>query len=176
LRDEGVFGGEQDGGPGDGGGDDADGVAAVAVVAAVAGPFETPVDGAEEGDDLAKRMGFNGCTWGEESWRGKDGMGGTEGKGTFSLVPLLPGGWGRKCAYDGAVADLQRLEDVQPDLGRALGHDETGTGVGGVVDLPGAVHGGEGGGQVWQDAGEADAVGFGGDVLQRERVPDGFLR
>ena len=52
MRNQGVFGGEQDGGPGAGGGDDADGVAGVALRAAVAGPFETPVDGAEEGDDL----------------------------------------------------------------------------------------------------------------------------
>ena len=52
LGDERVLDGEEDGGPGDGGRDHPDGVAFVAAVAAVLGPLEAPVDGAEEGEDL----------------------------------------------------------------------------------------------------------------------------
>jgi len=52
LRDQRILDGEQHGGPGDGGGNNTDHVARVALGAAVAGPFETPVDGAEEGENL----------------------------------------------------------------------------------------------------------------------------
>lgn len=52
LGNEGVFDGHEDGGPGYGGADYADHVAGVALCAAVLGPFEAPVDGAEEGEDL----------------------------------------------------------------------------------------------------------------------------
>lgn len=48
LTDQSVFDGEEEGGPCYGWCDYADGVAAVAGSAAVFGPFETPVDGAEE--------------------------------------------------------------------------------------------------------------------------------
>ena len=52
LGDQGILNGEQQGGPGDGRGDNTGSVALVAVLAAVAGPLETPVDGTEEGEDL----------------------------------------------------------------------------------------------------------------------------
>lgn len=52
LSDQSVLDWHEDGRPGDGRGDDADGVALVALVAAVACPLESPVDGAEEGENL----------------------------------------------------------------------------------------------------------------------------
>lgn len=52
LRDECGLGREQDGRPGNGGSDDTDGVAAIALSATVSCPFETPVDGAKERNDL----------------------------------------------------------------------------------------------------------------------------
>ena len=52
LRDQGILNGEQQGRPGNGRGDNTGSVALVAVLAAVAGPLETPVDGTEEGEDL----------------------------------------------------------------------------------------------------------------------------
>jgi hypothetical protein len=61
LRDQGVFHWEQEGGPGEGGGEDTDGVAAVAVVAIVAAELKTPVDCAEEGEDLKTNMSVGGA-------------------------------------------------------------------------------------------------------------------
>ena len=52
LADQGVLDREEKGRPGDGGSDDTGSVAAVALLAAVSGPFKTPVDGSEEGEDL----------------------------------------------------------------------------------------------------------------------------
>lgn len=52
LADQGVLDGEQKSGPGDSRSDDTDRVALVALLTAVAGPFKTPVDGTEEGQDL----------------------------------------------------------------------------------------------------------------------------
>lgn len=88
LRDERVLDRHEDRGPGDGRRDDADRVALVALRPAVLGPLETPVDGAEEGDDL--------------SWAVSGGT---------SKRELLAGAWRsrRMGTYDGAVADLQRF-------------------------------------------------------------------
>lgn len=52
LRDQSVLGGKEDRGPSCGGCEDANHVAGVALLAAVFGPFKTPVDGTKEGDDL----------------------------------------------------------------------------------------------------------------------------
>lgn len=52
LADQSVLNGEQQSRPGHSGGDDTGSVAAVAELAAVASPLETPVDGTEEGEDL----------------------------------------------------------------------------------------------------------------------------
>lgn len=107
------------------------------------------MDGAEEGDDL-EREGVVLAVW-------------------F-------GGRVRVRAYHGAVADLEGLEDVQRQLGGALGHDEAGARGGGVVDLPRAVDGREGGAQVREHAGKPDPVSLGRHVLQGEGVLDGFLQ
>lgn len=52
LADQGILDGEQQGRPGNGRGHHTSGVAAVAVLAAVSGPFKAPVDGSEEREDL----------------------------------------------------------------------------------------------------------------------------
>lgn len=52
LADQGIFDWEQQGGPGDGRSDHTRGVAAVAELASISGPFKTPVDSSEEGEDL----------------------------------------------------------------------------------------------------------------------------
>lgn len=54
LRNERVFDGEEEGGPGYGRAEYADGVAWVALFAAVFSPFETPVDCSKEGEDLVR--------------------------------------------------------------------------------------------------------------------------
>ena len=58
LRDQSVLDGQEDGWPGERCRDDANGIARVALFTTVLGPFETPVDGAKEGDDL--RSGSEG--------------------------------------------------------------------------------------------------------------------
>jgi hypothetical protein len=52
LADQGIFDGEQQGGPGNGGGNDTGSVAPVTVLATVSGPFKTPVNSSKEGEDL----------------------------------------------------------------------------------------------------------------------------
>ena len=77
--------------------------------------------------------------------------------------------------YDSAIADLQGLDDVQGQLGGFLVHEQARAGLVGVVDLPGAVDGAEGGGEVGQHAGHADVVGLAGHGLEGEGVADGLL-
>lgn len=52
LADQSVLRGQEQSRPGHGGSNDTGDVAAVAELAAVAGPLKTPVDGTEEGEDL----------------------------------------------------------------------------------------------------------------------------
>lgn len=54
LGDQSVLGGHEKRGPGDGGSDDTGGITPVTDRATVLGPFETPVDGTEEGKYLAR--------------------------------------------------------------------------------------------------------------------------
>lgn len=56
LADQRVLDGEEQSRPGHGGCNNTGDVAAVAVLAAVASPLETPVDGTEEGEDLSQAM------------------------------------------------------------------------------------------------------------------------
>lgn len=97
LRDQGVLDREHNGGPSDSGSNDTDGVALVALVATVAGPFETPVDGTEEGDDL----------------------GGVSA--VLRLICLTAG----FMTYSSSVADLERFKDVESVLGGVLAEEET---------------------------------------------------
>lgn len=78
--------------------------------------------------------------------------------------------------YDGAVADLQRLEDVQAKLRGALAHQEAETAVrGGVADLKGAVQGSSRRRKVWENAGQANVVGLLWHRVERKCVLDDFL-
>jgi len=54
LGDQSVFNGEEDGGPCDCGGPDTNSITLVALVSTVTSELQTPVNGAEEGDDLRK--------------------------------------------------------------------------------------------------------------------------
>lgn len=60
LGDQGVFDREEDGGPGESSADDTDGVAGPPCLTTELGPFEAPVDGSEEGDDLDVRQHVTG--------------------------------------------------------------------------------------------------------------------
>lgn len=56
LAYQGIFDGEQQGGPGNSGGDDTRSIALVTVLATVSGPFKTPVNSSKEGEDLEGRF------------------------------------------------------------------------------------------------------------------------
>ena len=58
LRDKCVLHREKQGRPGYGCADDSDEIAGVALLAAVLGPFQTPVNSAEEGEDLSECQAF----------------------------------------------------------------------------------------------------------------------
>lgn len=78
--------------------------------------------------------------------------------------------------YDGAVPDLQRLEDVQAELCGALAHEEAETAVrGGIADLKGAVQGSSRRRKVWENTGQANVVGLLWHRVERKCVLDDFL-
>lgn len=113
MRDQSVLDGEHDGGPTDSRGDDTDGVTGVALVATISSPFETPVDGTEEGEDLFEKREVymsEGFLWTiSERWRMK--------------------------TYSSSVSDLKRLENVKGVLGGVLAEEVATTRLSSVCKL-----------------------------------------
>lgn len=78
-------------------------------------------------------------------------------------------------AYRCAVANLQRLKNVEHELGSLLTHEEADAIGSSVVDLPSAVDGAGRGRNVWQDTSETDVVGLSGHTFQAEGFANGLL-
>lgn len=69
LRDESVLDWQENGRPGERSRDDTNGVSRVTLFTAVLGPFETPVNGSKEGDDLGEMLEGMLLLWGRDGLR-----------------------------------------------------------------------------------------------------------
>jgi len=72
------------------------------------------------------------------------------------------------CTYHSAVADLQRLNDVQQQLGGLLVHEQPAASGRGAVDLEGAEDGAEGSRGVGNYTRHAHVVRLPWDILETE--------
>lgn len=77
--------------------------------------------------------------------------------------------------YHSAVANLQRLDDVQQEFCGVAGHEKARSVLCSVVDLPGAVDGAERGRGIWKDTRHADPVRLFGHILETERFANRLL-
>ena len=78
--------------------------------------------------------------------------------------------------YHSAVADLERLDDVQQGLGGLARHEESVARGVRVSDVPCEIDGRERGGEVGEHACESDREGFAGDVAESKGLFDHGLR
>jgi hypothetical protein len=77
--------------------------------------------------------------------------------------------------YSSTVGNLDRLNDVQHELGGLLVQEKTVASGSSVVDFPCSVHSAERGGHVRHDTSHTDPVRLLGHGIQAESLLDGFL-
>lgn len=77
--------------------------------------------------------------------------------------------------YNSAISNLERLENMQSCLGSLLAHQEAGTSVVRMSDLPSAVDGGYRGSEVRKNTSHSQSIGLTRNAVERESVLDDFL-
>jgi hypothetical protein len=80
------------------------------------------------------------------------------------------------CTYHSTIADLDRLNQMQGQLGSLCIQEKTRAETGSLVDLIGTVDGAEGGRKVGQDTGQSNVESRPGHVAHAERILDRFLQ
>lgn len=153
LRDQGVFNGHEEGRPGNSRCDDTNCVSSVANMSSVARPFQTPVDGTEEREDLSKLLAHAKLC--------------TESQHVKQIY--LSG------TYNCAISNLNRLKNAHHHLRSWAGYVVAFTSGNGIVHFPGQVNSLERSREVGKDTSQSEIQSFFGNFLEAESLTDNFL-
>lgn len=149
LADQGVLDREQQGRPRNSRGHNTSSVASPGMLATITGPFEAPVNGTEERQNL-----------------------------TRSISHLLDSPKSRtlRATYNSAISNLNRLEQVKHQLSSLAGKDHPIATSRRMVNLVRKIDGLKRRSQVWDHTGDSEIQSLLGNAFEAESVLDDFLR